>query len=235
MELKTRRIAALAFAAALCPVYGRAHKRDFLDTYGYYTLERGGVELELFTDLRVPDSGRNRWFHQSEVEYGVTDRYTLGVYGVFVDGQGFTAWKLENKYRLSQPGQWPVDTTLYLEYKDANGAKDQNEIEAKAILSKDFGKWNLTANPILEFEQEEEPNGEKEWEAEPALALGTAYRTGGRLTPGIELLLAKRKTRLTPGLYIDILPEIRLNLGVGIGLEKPADDMQFKSLLELEF
>lgn len=217
------------------PIAGHAHLRNYLDTYGYDTLEKGHTEMELWTDRRNPDSGRSFWFHQTEVEYGVTDRYSLGLYGVFVDGQGFSAFKAENRYRLAEHGEGPVDTALYLEFKKANGNKDADEIEGKVILSKDIGAWNFTVNPILELERETEAGGEKEWETETALAVGTAYKTEGRVTPGVELFLAEHKSRITPGVYIDVLPEIRLNVGAGIGLEKQADDVRFKSILEIEF
>lgn len=217
------------------PDVARAHLRNFLDTYGYDTLSQGKYELELWTDLRDPDKADRYWVYQTEVEYGVTDHYSLGVYGVFVDGQGFSAAKIENRYRFAEKGQWPVDTAVYLEFKDANGRKDEDEIEGKLIFSKDIEKWNIVANPILAFEREIESNGETEWEAETAFALGAAYKLPGRITPGVELFLAENKSRITPGLYIDILPEVRFNIGVGIGLESKADDAQLKSILEIEF
>jgi hypothetical protein len=213
-----------------------AHVRDYLDTYAPTTLEKGRSELELWTDLRNPDAGDSFWVHQTEVEYGVTDRYTLGVYGVFVDGQGFSAVKVENRFRPVLPASWPVDTAFYVEIQKANGHKENNEVEGKILLAKNWGKWNVTANPILELEESREANGDKSWEMESALALGTCVRRYWKnVTPGVELFFAEKKSRVTPGLYIDLASNVRLNLGVGIGLEKPADDAQLKSILEIEF
>jgi hypothetical protein len=88
----------------------------------------------------------------------------------------------------------------------------------------------------LEIEREEEASGEKEAEAKAALALGTCYHgLWKRVTPGVELFLKEKESRITPGLYIDILPDVRLNVGAGIGLEKQADNLQLKTILELEF
>lgn len=56
-----------------------------------------------------------------------------------------------------------------------------------------------------------------------------------RVTPGIEFFLAENKSRVTPGLYIDLLPDVRLNAGAGIGLKKKADNLQLKTILEVEF
>ncbi len=71
---------------------------------------------------------------------------------------------------------------------------------------------------------------------ESGLAVGTCYRHAWKnVTPGVELLIVENQTRLTPGVYIDVMPGIRFNVGVGIGLEKKADDAQLKSILEVEF
>lgn len=221
---------------SLVSVRSHAHVRDYLDTYSPATLERGRAEVELWTDRRNPDNGDGYWVHQTEVEYGVTDRYTLGLYGVFVDGQGFSAVKVENRYRPVVPASWPLKTAFYLEFQKANGRKENNEIEGKVLLAKDWGRWNLTVNPILELEESREANGDTSWELESALAVGTCVRRYWKnVTPGVELFLAEKASRITPGLYIDLASGIRLNLGVGLGLEKQADDAQLKSILEIEF
>lgn len=212
-----------------------AHLRNYLDTYNYSTLEKGRYEFEFFNDYHDPDNGEGYWLNQSEVEFGITDRYTMGLYGVFQEGLGFTAFKIENRYRLLEPGEWIVDPALYFEIKDANDHKDEDELEGKIILSKDIGKVNVTFNGILEYEREIEPNGDTEWEMEAAMSLGACYATGHRITPGIELYSAENETRLVPGLYVDLAKDIRLNVGVGIGLEENAEDAIFKSILEFEF
>lgn len=225
-------------AAALIPMAAetaQAHLRDYLETYGYNTLQKGRKEVELRTDLINPDEGDDYWTHESEFEYGITDRWTVGVYAVFREGEGFTAAKLENRIRLAEPGEFPVDPAFYFEIKDANGRKDNDEVESKLILSKDIGLFNITWNGILAFEKEYETNGDEEWETELGMVTGVAYRAGGPVTPGLELAIAENDTRLIPGVYIDLGPSVRLNLGVSLGLEKTADNTQLKSLLEIEF
>jgi hypothetical protein len=235
MSKKWRGTAAF-FLMAVLPAAGRAHVRNYLDTYGYETLAKGHSELEIHTDLNDPDGGDRYWYNQTEAEYGVTSRWTTALYGVFVDGLGFTAAKWENRYRLGEKGKGPVDVALYGELKKANGHKDEDEIEAKVILAKDWGRVNLAVNPILELEREVKANGEDEWELESGLAAGVSYhRLWGAVTPGVEILLKEKQSRLTPGLYIDLMPNVRFNVGVGIGLEPQADDAQLKTLLEIEF
>lgn len=235
--MKTIRAGGLVLLAGLIPMAGRAHLRNYLDTYGYDTLQKGHAEVEITDDRRDPDGGEAFWVNQTEVEYGVTDRWTTALYGVFVDGQGFSAVKWENRYRLKEKGVWPMDVALYGELKKANGHKDVNEIEGKVIFSKDWDRLNVAVNPIVEIEEERKPDGEKEWELETGLAAGVSLRhgLGSRVTPGVELFLAEHQSRVTPGLYIDLLPEVRLNVGAGIGLENQADDLIWKTLLEIEF
>jgi hypothetical protein len=230
-----RHVLAAAFVLAALPSVSHAHLRNYLDTYGYYTLEEGKYEMEFWNDYVKPAHGDGYFRNQTEGEIGITDRYTLGIYGVFVEGLGFTAAKIENRYRLSQPGEWPVDTAVYLEFKDANDHKDEDEIETKVILSKNIDYWNFTANGIMEFEREIEPNGEDEWEIEPGVALATSYNTGGVVTPGLELLLLENQSRIVPGAYITLAPNMRLNVGLGLGLESKADDYQLKTIFEYEF
>jgi hypothetical protein len=212
-----------------------AHLRNYLDTYSYYTLTQGASELELHTDLHNPDHAEDYWAHETEYEYGITDRYTIGLYGVFREGVGFTAAKVENRVRIAEPGEWFMDPAIYFEIKDANGRKDQDELEGKLILSKEIGRWNVSWNGILGHEREIKKNGDTEWETEVAMAIGAAYNGGWRVTPGVELYSAENATRITPGLYIDLMKDVRLNLGVGIGLEDKAEDATFKSILEIEF
>ncbi len=235
MNRKIWTVGLLAVLTQLMPSNVHAHLRNFLDTYGYDTLKKNHSEMEIHTDLNDPDDGDRYWYNQTEVEYGWTDRYTMGIYGVFIDGKGFSALKIENRYRLAEKGQWPVDTALYFEIKDANDHKDQDEFEAKVILEKNIDKWNIAVNPIIEWEREIKANGDTEWEAESGLAAGVAYKLGGVVTPGVEVFFAENKSRITPGLYIDILPEVRFNIGVGLGLESKADDAQIKTILEIEF
>lgn len=238
MRLKPLLFLSCLALSSLCALPAQAHLRNYLVNYGYYTLPKGRAEVELWTDYHRPKtslSSADYWSHQTEVEYGVTDRYTLGLYAVFVEPLGYTAFKMENRYRFAELGEWPVDTAAYLELKKANHRDDENEVEAKLILNKDFDNLNLVANGVLEYEEEIEPNGEKEWELEPPFfTLGAAYPLG-RVTPGLEAVVKPSASQLIPGLYIDITPDIRLNLGVAFGLGDKAEDQVLKSVLELEF
>ena len=129
-----------------------AHLRDYLVTYGYWTLPQGQVEVEIWNDFRDTDSGETLFVHQTEVEYGITDRFTLGVYGVFEKkGAGameYAKTKFEGRYRLAEPGRLLMDPALYFKYKaGANGCSDG--VETKLLLSKDLPPIATSRSPVF--------------------------------------------------------------------------------------
>ena len=92
-----------------------------------------------------------------EIEYGLTDRWDLAVYNMFdvaqriceagggecSGGTGYAGLKLETRFRLSLPGEWPVDPVLYFEYQHLLRGDANDKLEAKLILGRDFGPWNV--------------------------------------------------------------------------------------------
>ncbi len=209
-----------------------AHLRDYLVTYPYWTLPQGRFEVETWNDFRDLDSGETLFIHQTEIEYGITDRLLLGVYGVFEKkGSGameYAKTKFETRYRLAEPGRLLVDPALYFEYKaGANGRSDA--VETKLLLSKDFATyWNVTFNGILEKDR----RAGAEWEG--GFALGVSRWLSPKLTAGIELKGAGGKAYILPGAYINVGPGIRFNVGAAFGMTGKSDDFQLKTILEIE-
>lgn len=223
--------------SALAPRPACAHVRNYLFNYGWYTLERGRSELELYNDYLRPTVSRKdgaAWANETEFEYGVTNRYSLGLYADFLEHAGFTSFKMENRYRFGAKDEWPADVAGYLELRKASGDLDTDELEGKLIFSKDIGALNLVANPVLAYEREIGEDGSKQWKLHPELALGACYVLG-RVTPGLEVSFEKNNTRVIPGLYIDVVPDVRLNLGVAFGSGSESNALEARSILELEF
>jgi len=211
----------------------QAHLRDYLVTYGYWTLPKGKVELEFWTDYRKINSGQSQLVHQSEIEYGITDRLLLGIYGVFVRPSGgnteYRQTKFETRYRLAEPGMFFFDPALYLEY--VKGAGDRpDKVEAKVILSKYLANGtNLTINAIAEKEKEPGTHWEYGYTA------GISKRVRPKLTLGLEIKGEEDEFYLIPGAYIDIPPNKRINIGPAFGLTGESIDFQLKSIVEYEF
>lgn len=155
------------FLSASNPAY--ANERHYVFTQEYQTLPKGGMELESQTTLAVPNrhvTNANEWKYTGEIEYGVTDHFTVAHYDIWetknqagYDDDGrrlkdttkYDSFKFEAKYRLGEKGKYWVDPLVYLEWATEPGDKDNpNAIEGKIILSKDFNKFNVTYNHILE-------------------------------------------------------------------------------------
>ncbi|NDD28530.1 MAG: hypothetical protein EB084_09735 [Proteobacteria bacterium] len=213
------RCALVAVALLTCVVPARADKRDYLETYPYWTPRQGEIEFEVYNgwyDRGLPE-------HQIEVEYGVTDRFTTGVYGVWGnEGEGggtrFNATKLELRYRLAPYRTLPVDPTLYVEYEKATIAGGADRIEGKLILSKDIGLLNVTTN--LNWEKSLRPGEQTMFE----YTVAASYPVSRTVTLGLEIKNneVERLRELIPGVYWQLSRRTRLNIGPAIPLRGSA-------------
>src|SRR5262249_33090835 len=111
-----------------------------------------------------------------EIEYGVKGWWTTELYLEAVttrgDGNGFSGWRLENRFRPLQ-SEHRINPVIYLEYEDVTeasriqkeivgagpvpyepiaelNAKHAREIEGKLILSTAMAGWNLAENFVVE-------------------------------------------------------------------------------------
>jgi hypothetical protein len=206
--LARRRAVGLAAlcAAAVLPRQAAANPRPLPFTYPYETLPEGSSEIELYTDttpLRVDadatDPTRGRLWEpfyrlQMEYEYGITDRWELGIYQVFEGtpqtGGGnvfsFDGMKARIRTRLAEAGELPVDVAFYLELSVLH---DEVELEEKILLQRRVGRARVMANLWVEqeFERpfEDSPNrGQMEFFINPTL--GVTYELGPRVQIGGE-------------------------------------------------
>jgi hypothetical protein len=172
----------------------RANPHPLAFTYPSETLAKEAVELEQYIDVTPVRSidavnGANVWFPRTvlttELEIGLTDRLELGLYLAFEtdtgNGLGVNPLRLDGtkqrlRYRLCDPGAWPVDVALYLEVAELY---DELELEGKIILQRRFGRLRAMVN--LWGEREFYFSGDREWVVNP---------TGGltmELTPSWHL------------------------------------------------
>lgn len=159
----------------LCPA--RAQESPYFVTYDHHLEEPGNLEIETSSTVGLPRSGQHFYFAPySEIEYGVTGRWTSELY---LEGQStagdssiFTGWRLENRFRPLEREHW-INPVLYLEYENINEASriqkeivgnspdvsspnselrkaSAHELETKLILSSQFHDWNIAENFIVE-------------------------------------------------------------------------------------
>jgi hypothetical protein len=189
--------ALLAGGLSLGP--GLADERRFTYTYEPETLPAGALEFENWITLgagRTADVGQSdytRWDLRQELEYGVSDAYTLALYlnetatsfqdpstDADVSDFEFGGVSLENRFNVLNPATHAVGLTLYLE---GTYAGSEAEIEEKLILGQRHGDWKWALN--LEHATEWEDHLGKV-EGELGASIGLARDLGSRWSLGLE-------------------------------------------------
>jgi hypothetical protein len=192
------RRAAISFTAFMLvasqTVPALADQRDFPFTYSWIQPSKGEKELAYWARYRKRD---HSWQHQLELEYGITDRFSVAPYLVFESGDGrklhFAEWKLETRYQLGNYRTNTILPGLYLEYAKPNHGP--GELEGKLILSHfDNRGRNLSFNFIVETELVSGAELEKEYSLGYALPIG---RRGNRI--GAEFIHELEDDRLLLG------------------------------------
>jgi len=177
----------LVTMGTLFPCRVMADQRSYVWTYEYLTVPRGEAELETYFTISAPDKdnleGNTSTEHRLELEVGMTECFDFAIYQIFSqapeEGLEYDGFQLRARYRIGEKGKYFVDPLIYLEYK---GVPDFSEhgLEAKLILARDIGRFNIALNPILEFEFGDEN------EVDPEYALGMSYWINDLLRLGIE-------------------------------------------------
>ncbi len=170
------RILALAVMAGIATSAG-AQESPYFVTYDHHLEEPGNLEIATWTTVGVPRSGQKSFFAPfSELEYGITARWTAELY---VEGQAtsedsavFTGGRLENRFKPLKREHW-INPILYFEYENINEASrilkevvgnaeisgernaelsrvHAHELETKLILSSNVHDWNVSENFIVE-------------------------------------------------------------------------------------
>jgi hypothetical protein len=193
----------VALAVLLGAAQTNATERIFTYTYEPETMIQGSAEVEQWVTLRagknstVGKDNYNRWDLRTELEYGVTDNYTIGFYVLQFESQSYEdttvspavsvsefEWKgvaLENRYMILNPAEHAIGLTAYLE-----GGYSGSEafIEPKIIIGQRHGEWKWAANFIYENEWEDDLS---EVEGVIAGTAGIARNLGSQWTVGLEI------------------------------------------------
>jgi hypothetical protein len=209
MNSKPNRLIKAAALAAVCSALipaASANERFFTYSYEPETMPQGAIEIEQWITARALRNARVgkedyvKWQFRTELEYGVTDNYTVGLY-VNEDYETFknprtgkhtrdfcwTGISLENRYMVLNPATKPVGLTLYLEptYDGENF-----ELEQKIILGQRHGDWKWAVNLIHATEWEDhfrEKEGELEFTAGITRMIGKHWAVGLEIRDHNEL------------------------------------------------
>ena len=223
--------------------------RDYLVNQAYETLKRGDVEVELYNDMNFAEAdnaGTYNSKHQVELEYGLTNRFQLSYYEVYTWNRPQDwerdAFKIEAKYRFAEAGKWPLDVALYTEYENPNGPRQAHSdvLENKLILSKTIGRFAAVANVVFEKPLN---NGEPwayEYTAGASFALTPRTRLGLEVKQGLgdskEFHFdSTEPLYLIPTITFKPTKHVEVIAGPAFGLTRVSDDLQLRSIVEVEF
>jgi len=214
-----------------------ADRRSYVWTYEYQTMPKGRFELEYYLtqeQKNIEKAKPNIWKNWFELEYGITDHWDISMYQMFrqsntvkSDKFEYDGFKIRTRYKILEKNKLPIDTLLYFEYALNPNLKNQNSLEAKVILAKDIGRFNIAYNQIVKQELAAGVKTKNEY------AAGLSYAVTPRFKIGCE----------TKGSYTDdkyyIGPTISfafpegafISLGAVAGLTEKSDDLQTRLIV----
>jgi hypothetical protein len=215
--------------------------RSYVWTYEYMTMPKGMWEVEYYATTEVPNLQRSdintlkQWL---ELEYGITNNWDIALYQMwrfknkrFENDSEYEGFKIRTRYRFGEKGQFFVDPLVYLEYiRDTTSWHKPSVVEAKLVLAKDLGNFNLSYNQILKRNLEAEGKTNHEY------AGGINYALWPTFKLGIEAKgnYSKEKTALGPTLSF-ATKRWWVSLGAVFGLNQRTDDLQTRLIVGIPF
>lgn len=234
---------------------------QFFKVYPYMTPEAGEKELVYWFSAVSSDHSYS-WFgedvsrdgltaHSLEFEYGLSNKWTAGLYLDFEQPKGQNLKHIKTKAlmfhgRFWEKGERPIDLGLYVEYiLPRKSYKNKEQIEIKVIMEKDYGFNTFVLNPTFE---KNIAGPDVDEGVEFALNGGWYFKKFARIQPAIEFYTKwgelaemspfdESKTYLFPAVDIIMGRHGRIiwHTGAGFGLTDPTDNFVFKSILSIGF
>ena len=231
-----------------------AHARNYVWTEEYKTLPKNTFESESRVAFKVPhgqQSNENTIEYQEELEYGITDHWNIAHYEFWktknqagVDDNGeplkdsttYEGFKFETKYRLGEKGKFWLDPLLYLELEtDVREEHRNNKLEGKIVLSKDFGKFNVAYNQIMESELDRGGRTEHEYRVGASYEIFSGMHAGGELVGNYWKPSSNRnEISIGPTLAYEA-KYFWIASGIALGANHEADDFQARIILGITF
>ena len=212
-------------------------------------VEQGEVEIEARGSYDFDDSDEKDGKQKQKyaLGYGVNAWWFTELYFAVIEKSKGKDWEYEsiewaNRFQLSEPGEWFVDTGLYFAYEFGVADEANDKIEGKLLLQKDLGDFVHIANLILESEV----GGDAEEALEGGVAWSTRYRFQKWLEPGVEWhsdfgelgegsSFEEQKHQLGPVIYGKIGDHIKYDVGYLFGVSDGAPDGMLKWIVEFEW
>lgn len=259
MNARTSICRAVLAGVALMTLTAPAHAQQDDQVYHWETPDTGWFELQMLNAFVLASDAPYERFggaptrrgleqHFLEVEYGLTDRWSAGVYADFElpphDGFRYSGVRVESNYRFFDRYQRIVELALHAEVlvpRPSSG--DGEELETRLILQRDLSDLRLVVNPGFELPLSGEHAGKG---IDFALSAGAYYRRFWRVQPALEYfasfgsiaepLPAKAQRHVIyPGARVYLAPGLSWLWSAGIGLNRASDRWLLRGLLSWEF
>lgn len=232
-------LGAVLFLSGICSP-ALADNRAYVWTYEYVTMPKGLSEVEYYLTTEIPDnnaSNKNTFKHWVEYEYGLTDHWDVALYQQFTNKNSqsdrhfkYSGFKIRTRYRLAEKNSLPLDTLLYLEYKRNSDFSKPNEVEAKVVLAKDVGVFNISYNQIFER------GLEREGKTDFGYAFGISRILGSRFQVGVETKGSYSDKKFLVGPTVSYRAnKIWTTTGVAFGTNHNSDDVQTRLIVGIPF
>ena len=217
-----------------------ADRRSYVWTYEYQSMPKGMAELEYYVTTEVPDTGKssiNTWKHWLELEYGLTDRWDVSMYQMWKHKNAasgstteYDGFKLRTRYRIGEKNHFLLDPVLYFEYIRDDDFSKPSVGEAKLILGKDIGDFNMSYNQIIKR------NLEKSGKTDHKYATGASYRILPEFKLGLESKGNYSGEKYAVGPTASFAAKrFWVSFGTAFGLNKKTDDVQTRMIVGVPF
>lgn len=215
-------------------------------------VEAGELEIEFRGQYDVDErsSKDNAQKYKYAFGYGVNKYWFTEIYGESERMKNdndedsnfkFTAVSWENRFQLTEQGQFPVDVGAYFEYEASFENKHPDNIEAKLLLEKSLTKFTHTLNLTLEQQVGRHPDED----LAGGLAWSSKYRLKQWFQPGFEwhskfgeigqmVSFQDQQHQLGPVFYGKI-GHVKYDAGYLFGMSDAAPKGEIKWIVEYEF
>jgi hypothetical protein len=179
-SIKILGAASVALAAALFTQNCLAGPSDYVYTPAV-TLGEREIDFK-FGTVKKTDEARESAASLG-FGYGVTDYWFTEVYGKYKrqngNGTAFDAFEWENKFQLTQPGQYAIDVGFITEIERPQDRSEGYEVKFGPLFQTEFGKTQLNLNILFQRNYRAD--------ASNAMKLGYQWQAKYRWKPTLEL------------------------------------------------
>ncbi|HEV2170300.1 MAG TPA: hypothetical protein VGR40_05095 [Candidatus Binatus sp.] len=247
----------VAIAAMLVP--SLSHAIDFyeIQIYDIYTTPPPHLTLELHSNTTTTATG---YLAKSQIDIHQIHETVEATYGILrwlEIGQYFATAKLSNgeyeyagsrskiHFGIPQTFEWPVQFGGNIELDYMRRAAEENpfSLELRPIVGANYRQFRVVANFAFD-DPFSGPGAHRGFQFEPSGMV--VYKLNSWLSPAIEYYgdmgsiqpLAKVQEQqhfIVPTMNFDFIPQLELNLGVGIGVTRASQGIFLKSIVGWTF